>query len=165
MVSPTVPNTATTTSATNLKRRGSSVQQTNVPKRAKTAEGSQDDAIRKYCLSKLEEFIRPMFEEYRIKEEPVIDTNTTEDMEVEKDQENPPPANEEPNAEGAQNATDPNQTNQRNDDEEANNELEQRVKGFVFELEKCMMTTYAEADKTGKLSAGAKYKYVYSDTN
>lgn len=37
-------------------------------------------------------------------------------------------------------------------------ELEQKVKSFVTELERCMMETYAEPDKTGKPSAGGKYK-------
>ena len=42
--------------------------------------------------------------------------------------------------------------------EEEKSALEQKVKSFVNELEHCMMETYAEPDKTGKPSAGGKYK-------
>lgn len=36
--------------------------------------------------------------------------------------------------------------------------IDQNVSHFVAELERCMMETYAEPDKTGKPSAGGKYK-------
>ncbi|OCB87803.1 hypothetical protein A7U60_g5126 [Sanghuangporus baumii] len=117
-----------------LKRRSSSAQHP-APKRSKTAEPSHDDAIRKYCLSKLEEIIRPMFEEYREEQS----RSQTEGQVKE---------------EGGDDARESTISSVEDD----KNELVQKVKSFVNELERCMMDTYAEPDKTGKPSAGGKYK-------
>ena len=160
MASPIASPTAqiATSSTPNLKRRGSSAQHLSVSKRAKTAEGTQDDAIRKYCLSKLEEFIRPMFKEYRIKEEPsMADDKVMGDTVDEKDPEGQPPEREleEPMARDPENSPEQIRTD-KEEEEEA--KLEQKVKEFVTELEKCMMETYAEPDKSGRPSAGPKYK-------
>ncbi|KAL5531359.1 hypothetical protein ACEPAG_4236 [Sanghuangporus baumii] len=117
-----------------LKRRSSSAQQ-SAPKRSKTADSPHDDAIRKYCLSKLEEIIRPMFDEYR----EVQSRSQTEGQIKE---------------EGGDDAKESIISSVEDD----RNELVQKVKSFVNELERCMMDTYAEPDKTGKPSAGGKYK-------
>ena len=37
-------------------------------------------------------------------------------------------------------------------------EIESKASSFVADLEHCMMDSYAEPDKAGKPSAGAKYK-------
>ncbi|KAL5492519.1 BYE1 [Sanghuangporus weigelae] len=119
---------------TSLKRRSSFAQQ-SAPKRSKTADSPHDDAIRKYCLSKLEEIIRPMFEEYR-------ETQSRSQTEGQVKEEGGDDAKE----------------SIISSVEDDKNELVQKVKSFVNELEQCMMDTYAEPDKIGKPSAGGKYK-------
>lgn len=122
-------------SATATKRRGSSTQQ-HASKRSRTSEAPEsanDDPVRKYCISKLEEIIKPMFIEY-----PGAPEGGAEEGKEDGEEKSPK------KAEGLT-------------DEEKEN-INQRVSQFVAELERCMMDTYAEPDKTGKPSAGGKYK-------
>ncbi|KAI5118689.1 hypothetical protein M0805_003625 [Coniferiporia weirii] len=115
------------------KRRGSSAQQP-AAKRSKTVESAQDDALRRYCLSKLEEIIRPMFEEYPAEQEETKGKEKGEATAETKDS----------------------STTELDDEEK--NVVDQKIKSFAAELEQCMMETYAEPDKSGKLSAAGKYK-------
>ncbi|EJD07690.1 uncharacterized protein FOMMEDRAFT_101080 [Fomitiporia mediterranea MF3/22] len=123
-------------SSSALKRRGSTAQQP-AAKRSKTAESPHDDAIRKYCLTKLDEIIRPMFEEYRTQ----VDPQGEKVEEQVKTEEN---KDEEPSTSDSI--------------DKVKDDIDQKVKAFVYELERCMMETYAEPDKTGKPSAGRNYK-------
>ena len=43
---------------------------------------------------------------------------------------------------------------------EEKKEAEAKASAFVAALERCMFDTYAEPDKTGRLVASGKYKYV-----
>ncbi|KAH8108343.1 hypothetical protein DFH11DRAFT_1691587 [Phellopilus nigrolimitatus] len=118
-----------------LKRRSSSAQQP-ATKRSKTSEDTyaQNDAIRRYCLAKLEEIIQPMFEEYR---------NQQTTLEGQKIGEG-----------GEENQVDA--SNKSTGSEKQSTDAS--ASAFVSKLEQCMMDIYAEPDKSGKPSAAGKYK-------
>lgn len=122
-------------SASMSKRRGSSTQQQS-SKRSRTIERlepANDDPVRKYCISKLEEIIKPMFIEY-----PGVPEESAEEKKEDGEEKSP---------KKSEDLTD-----------EEKERIDQNVSHFVAELERCMMETYAEPDKTGKPSAGGKYK-------
>lgn len=58
-------------------------------------------------------------------------------------------------AEGSSDATD--ETTPSKSEEEMG-ATDQKIRAFVNELERCMMEIYAEPDKSGRPSAGGKYK-------
>lgn len=119
-----------------MKRRGSSAQQPTA-KRSKTSESAQDDPIRRYCLTKLEEIVRPMFEEHQdVKNENQIETQVK--------------------AEGS--GGDAKEAVAPSTSEEEMSAIDQKIKAFVNELERCMMEIYAEPDKSWRPSAAGKYK-------
>ena len=86
--------------------------------------------MRKYCLTKLEEVIKPMFLEHIASKEP-------EGQSVKVEGEDVP-------------------SSALTDEDKAL--AEQKAIEFVADLEHCMMDMYAEPDKHGKPSAGPKYK-------
>ncbi|KLO12715.1 hypothetical protein SCHPADRAFT_904862 [Schizopora paradoxa] len=120
-----------------LKRRGSLLASSS-SKKARTASDtpSGDDPMRKYCLTKLNEIIRPMFVEHRLAEKKAFVPVSTDLAEAEI-------ATEAPKTEPT---------------EEETKEMEQNATAFVTQLEACMMDEYAEPDKTGRPHAGGKYK-------
>lgn len=134
-----------------LKRRNSSAVQP-AAKRSKTeSEGpASDDPMRKYCVSKLQEIIAPMFLEHREgqrkdevgsgKQDEAEGAKANAEADVESEKETEPGA-------GPEELSELEKTS-----------INQKVSAFVAELEHCMMKTYAEPDKSGRSSAGPKYK-------
>lgn len=98
--------------------------------------------MRKYCLSKLNEIIRPMFIEYRVAEKRAFASTSSAGVKNENENEAAKPNFELTEVEMK--------------------EAEQNMSAFVSQLEACMMDEYAEPDKTGRPSAGGKYKCVVS---
>lgn len=93
---------------------------------------AQDDALRKFSLSRLEEIMLSIFKEYGIPQQGP-DTDEGEAAAS-------TPISEQPT-------------------------IEERAKAFANELERCMIERYAEPDKSGKMIAHNKYKYVVCLTN
>lgn len=107
-------------------------------KRAKSGEAAQDDQTRRYCLERLREILRPMFQQHALQRE--VDKPAEDKVEA---------AGEQISVEIAK--------KERGDEEQA--ALNEKVITYANELEKCMMETYAEHDaKSGRPSAGRNYK-------
>lgn len=119
-------------------KRKDSIAQHPSPKKLKLSEdrSALDDPVRKYCLGKLEEVIRPIFLEYAV----------TEDR------------NEEGSSSHPEQSSVAQTPKELSEDEKTQSEHD--ASAFVAELEKCIFQTYSEQDKNGHPSAGGKYKCV-----
>lgn len=119
--------------STMLKRRSSSATQSSSKKlKTRDSESGRDDPLRKYCLTKLEEIIKPMF---------------LESFEFEAREMSESGVNDENKDAVPSELT-----------EEQQQIIDQKASSFVTELERCMMDVYAEPDKQGATHAGGKYK-------
>ena len=148
--------------------------------------GGKDDPVRKYCLGKLEEVIVPIFLEALVKKKEVekgkeekseqiqddggggeggggdggggdthAPTESSASVGVEAAESGAPPAEQESSQ---QKSVEKEEENFVSDEEKK--EAEAKASTFVAALERCMFDTYAEPDKTGRLVASGKYKYV-----
>lgn len=136
------------------KRRGSAAvhTQSNSEIRSRPSVGIENDAGRRYIFGRLLVIVREIFDEYAHQIEDNVkpeakntDQEESKEKEVKKEDDQVT-AEKQPTL----------IVKELNDEGKALSD--EKITNFVTELEKCMMETYAEPDKTGKPSAGPKYK-------
>ena len=112
------------------KRKRTNTQSSQPQPQSAGGAGGGEDAMRKFCLNKLQEIFVGIFQRY-----PLLPS------------------------EGDEGETGVEKKPEELTDEEKE-QLKERASRFATELEECMYELYAEPDKTGKQSVAAKYKYV-----